>query len=127
MLFGPVFRVIVKYNPSQTIMPPHIRGVLIVFSVYPGFPSSDYRPTPWQAGAIAAAPMGYDMPPTFVGFKYPLADARMQKAGSLILFVLHGGVRYSLLLPRVIIFRPLLWAFATKNARKGVEKNSRCS
>ena len=37
MLFGLVFRVIAKHNLSQAIMPPHIRGVLIVSSVYLGF------------------------------------------------------------------------------------------
>ena len=82
-----------RHNLVLAIMPPHIRGVPFIFYLTHG------------SAAIAATPMGYGMPPTFVGSRLRLRRDRLISA------------RKSL----AVVY------ITTKNALAGVEKNSRCS
>ena len=57
MIFDPAFHVIVKHNLVLAIMPPHIRGVPILFLIYPRVPALSrlhaganvYRPHAWAS------------------------------------------------------------------------------
>ena len=81
-----------RHNLVLAIMPPHIRGVPFIFYLTHG------------SAAIAATPMGYGMPPTFVGSRLRLRRDRLISA------------RTSLAVVYITM----------TNALAGVEKNSRC-